>query len=233
MNIFLDTETTGLSRKSKIVELAIIVQDENTNEVIYKGSTLINPGIPIPEEASKIHGITNDKVQDAPSIMDSDVYKEFSKYNEPENCTIIHNSAFDLTMLYFHGITIHTQLIDSLSCARKIFPNFKNHKLNELVQGCEQDHRALSDCEMVMTLLSDMKMFKTKQELIEITKVPVMAFGKHKGTPVHEVDPQYLKWMVEKMKNLDYSTKMLIKSIAYRDQMNDKDVQYLKAIHYL
>lgn len=233
MNIFLDTETTGLSRKSKIVEFAIIVQDSVTEEVIYKGSTLINPGIPIPEEAHNIHGITDDKVKDAPKIKDSEVYKVFKKYNIAENYIIIHNSAFDLTILYYHDIIIHTKLIDSLSCARKIFPNFKNHKLNELVQGCEQDHRALSDCEMVMTLLSDMKMFKTTQELIEITKVPVMAFGKHKGVPVKDVDPQYLKWMVEKMKNLDYATKMLIKSIAYSDQMNENDTQYLKAIHYL
>ena len=230
MNIFLDTETTGLSRKSRIVEFAIIVQNAETEEVVYTGSTLVNPGIPIPKEASDIHGIDDCKVKDAIELKDTDVYKMFEKYNTEENCTIIHNSQFDLTMLYYHGVVINTQLIDSLTCARSLFPKFKNHKLNDLVQGCEQDHRALSDCHMVMKLMNDMLLFKSKQDLIELTKVSVMAFGKYKGFPVHEVDHGYLKWMVEKMKGLDYATKILIKSIAFSELMTEDDFTYLKAI---
>ncbi len=57
--LILDTETTGLGAQDEIVELAII----DTNGTV-KFDNLIQPTIPIPEEASRIHGITDDILQD-------------------------------------------------------------------------------------------------------------------------------------------------------------------------
>lgn len=60
--IVLDTETTGLDNEARIVEIAII--DFDTHEVFLH--TKINPQVPIPEEVSAIHGITDEMVKDAP-----------------------------------------------------------------------------------------------------------------------------------------------------------------------
>lgn len=56
--IYLDTETTGIDRNAEIVEIAIIDQSGNS---LFQ--SLVRPSIPIPQEASKIHGITDEMVQ--------------------------------------------------------------------------------------------------------------------------------------------------------------------------
>jgi DNA polymerase-3 subunit epsilon len=60
--IILDVKTTGLDGDSEIVEIAIIDLDENP---LFE--TLIKPVSLIPEEATAIHGITNEMVENAPS----------------------------------------------------------------------------------------------------------------------------------------------------------------------
>jgi DNA polymerase III subunit epsilon len=65
--IVLDVETTGLftSEGHRMVEIAAVEMLGNrpTGREFY---ALINPGRDIPEDNSKIHGITNEKVQDKP-----------------------------------------------------------------------------------------------------------------------------------------------------------------------
>lgn len=61
--VFFDLETTGLSvSKDRIVELALIRfhLDGEVDERVRR----FNPGIPIPPEVSKVHGITNNDVDD-------------------------------------------------------------------------------------------------------------------------------------------------------------------------
>ena len=58
--IYLDTETTGISKSDEIIEISVI--DHDGTELFWK---LLKPTIPIPREAEKIHGISNRKVADA------------------------------------------------------------------------------------------------------------------------------------------------------------------------
>lgn len=52
-----DTETTGVNVESDRIVTASIVEVRKTGLVSTR-EWLINPGVPIPEEASKIHGVT-------------------------------------------------------------------------------------------------------------------------------------------------------------------------------
>lgn len=61
----LDTETTGLHDSARIVEIAVLGVG---GEVLL--DSLVNPGVPIPAEATGIHGITDDMVKTAPSFGD-------------------------------------------------------------------------------------------------------------------------------------------------------------------
>lgn len=61
--VFLDTETTGLFGDVRIVEIAIV--DHEGRPLV---DTLVNPGIPIPWQASKVHGIGDDDVAGMPSL---------------------------------------------------------------------------------------------------------------------------------------------------------------------
>ncbi len=65
MTVYLDTETTGLSaaRGDTIVEIAIV--DHRGDALI---NTLVNPGRPIPSEAIRVHGISDEMVRGKPSL---------------------------------------------------------------------------------------------------------------------------------------------------------------------
>jgi DNA polymerase-3 subunit epsilon len=60
--VFLDTETTGLGRDAEVVDMAVVAGD---GRVLL--DTLVRPKRRIPEDATRIHGITDWQVQTAPS----------------------------------------------------------------------------------------------------------------------------------------------------------------------
>lgn len=65
--VFLDTETTGLSPiRDRIVELAIVAAD---GRPLF--DSLLDPGIPIPWEATRVHGIDDDKVCGMPTLEEA------------------------------------------------------------------------------------------------------------------------------------------------------------------
>ena len=95
--IFLDTETTGLSYKEghKIVEIACIETKDliPTGRVFHK---LINPKRDVPDEAFKIHGFSKEFLSDKEIF--EDVADEFLKFIKNKKI-IIHNAPFDLSFL--------------------------------------------------------------------------------------------------------------------------------------
>ncbi|AHD07457.1 3'-5' exonuclease [Paenibacillus larvae] len=85
--LILDTETTGIEYDSEIVDIAIIDLDKN---LIF--ASLVKPICPIPEEATMIHGITNEMVADAPSWLE--VWAQVQKLLSGKTL-LIYNADFD------------------------------------------------------------------------------------------------------------------------------------------
>ena len=83
--IFLDTETTGLSYREghKIVEIACIETKDliPTNKVFHK---LINPKRSVPEEAFKIHGFSQEFLSDKETF--DQVADEFLCFIKDKRC---------------------------------------------------------------------------------------------------------------------------------------------------
>ena len=62
---FIDLETTGINLATdRIIEIAIVKVLADGNRSVKR--KLINPQIPIPQQSSDMHGITNEMVKDAP-----------------------------------------------------------------------------------------------------------------------------------------------------------------------
>ena len=156
--IFLDTETTGLSFKEghKIVEIACIETKEliPTNKIFHK---IINPKRSVPEEAYKIHGFSEDFLKNKNTFDEiADELLDFIK----DKKIIIHNANFDLNFLNGELIFIKKELIekkqviDSLELARNKFPGLSN-SLDALCKRFNIDlsrrtkHNALLDCELL------------------------------------------------------------------------------------
>tara|TARA_Y100000992_G_scaffold219422_1_gene151911 strand:- start:24 stop:689 length:666 start_codon:yes stop_codon:yes gene_type:complete len=156
--IFLDTETTGLSFQEghKIVEIACIETKDliPTNKIFHK---LINPERNIPEEAFKIHGFSKEFLSTKqPFNQIADDFLNFIKGKK----IIIHNASFDLGFLNNELGKINKQrinkaeVIDSLEVARNKFPGTSN-SLDALCKRFNIDlskrikHNALLDCELL------------------------------------------------------------------------------------
>ncbi len=149
---FIDVETTGLSpRSARVCEVAAI--NFRGAERVGTLAELVNPGLPIPPEVSRIHGITDSMVKDSPSF--GGVAPRLLAMLE-SSVLVAHNAEFDLKFLHaeFERVglkfpRLHT--IDTLLVARKNW-KFKSNRLGniaaELNFSNEGWHRALSDVEM-------------------------------------------------------------------------------------
>ena len=156
--IFLDTETTGLSFKDghKIVEIACIESKDliPTGKVFHK---LINPERTVPEEAFKIHGFSEKFLSEKETF--NVIADEFLNFIQGKKI-IIHNASFDLSFLNGELLSIKKELvnkqlvIDSLEIARNKFPGTSN-SLDSLCRRFNIDlsrrtkHNALLDCELL------------------------------------------------------------------------------------
>lgn len=97
--IVFDTETTGLSpAKDRILEIGAIKFKDGAP--VEKFHTYINPGRPIPEDASAINKITDEMVSDSPTI--SQILPTFEAFLG-ESPLVAHNMEFDLKFLYYSG----------------------------------------------------------------------------------------------------------------------------------
>lgn len=63
----LDTETTGLTEADRICEIAVVIMENGKR--LSAWSSLVNPGISIPADATAVHGITDEMVLAAPTIQ--------------------------------------------------------------------------------------------------------------------------------------------------------------------
>ena len=156
--VFLDTETTGLSFRDghKVVEIACIETKDliATGKVFHK---LLNPKRSMPEEAFKVHGFSQEFLSDKETFEQiADEFLDFIKNKK----IIIHNASFDVGFLdgelgLIQKEKINRKLvIDSLEVARNKFPGTSN-SLDALCKRFNVDlsrrtkHNALLDCELL------------------------------------------------------------------------------------
>ncbi|CAN5357566.1 DNA polymerase III subunit epsilon [soil metagenome] len=182
--IFLDTETTGLSPESgdRIIEIGCV---EMLNRRL-SGRNLhfyVNPERPSHEDAVKIHGLTDEFLADKPLFAAvADELMEFVEGAE----IIIHNANFDIGFLNeelrrlgrpkFPGHV--AQVTDSLLMAREMFPG-KSNSLDALCKRLEVDNsnRSLHGALLDAGLLAEVyiRMTRGQNSLVIDTSEPSAA----------------------------------------------------------
>ncbi len=133
--VVFDTETTGLlpSRGDEIVQLAavrIVNGRLVENEVL---NTLVNPAMAIPDASTRIHGISNAMVADAPAI--EQVAQRFHKFAQGA-VLVAHNASFDLAFLRRDeariGLCFDHPVLDTVLLSAIVFGQSENHSLDAL-----------------------------------------------------------------------------------------------------
>ena len=211
---FFDLETTGVNiAKDRIVEISILKAFPDGSE---KDKTwLVNPEMPIPAEATAVHGITNEKVADEPTFKE--VSAEIYSWFKGSDLAGYNSDRFDIPLLAEEMLraeidvdfkkhkTIDVQTIFHKMEQRTLTAAYKFYCEKNL----ENAHSASADTKATFEVLkaqidyyedleNDVDMLSqstTRHSSVDFAgyirknkeNEPIFGFGKHKGKTVVEV----------------------------------------------
>jgi DNA polymerase-3 subunit epsilon len=158
--IVLDTETTGLSSADRVCEVTVALCRDG--KITHEVSSLVNPGIPIPESATAIHGITDSCVQDSPRLKD--LLPSILDLLCLDLPWVAHHMAFDFRMLTYDidrsVLPRGVPTLCTLEYSRRRHPDLRRHAKHRLSDvadffGLEhgQLHRSRGDVELLSRIV--------------------------------------------------------------------------------
>ena len=222
----IDLETTGTNLGSdRIVEIAIVKILPDGKKITKQ--KLLNPEIPIPQASADIHGITDEKVRDAPTFKQ--VANELKQFLD--NCDLAgyNSNRFDIPLLVEEFLRIGMEFDTrgrKLVDVQRVFHMMEQRTLSAAYRfycnkNLEGAHGAEADAEATLEVLEaqlnkypqlgkdvdSIVKFTGEDQIVDFARrftlengVEVFNFGKHKGRPVAEVlrsEPQYYDWMMK------------------------------------
>lgn len=213
--VFFDLETTGINiSKDRIVEISLLKVHPNGKEEVK--TRRINPEMPIPPQATAIHGITDEDVKDCPTFKQ--VAKSLADILEGCDIAGFNSNRFDVPMLSEEFLRagvdfdpgkrkfVDVQVIYHRKEPRTLEAAYKFYcdKALDNAHSAEADTRATyevlksqlkhyDDLENDIEFLS--KEFSSFNDNVDFAGrmiydekgVEVFNFGKHKGKPVAQV----------------------------------------------
>ena len=238
----LDFETTGTDTMSDWIVQVAILKVPGANQEKERFKSLVNPGIPIPESASEVHGITNEMIKEAPpwKVVGEQV-KEFLK-----GCDLagFNSNQFDIPLMMscFNRVKIDFNLdgVKFLDAA-VIFKRMHERTLSAAVKlycnrELEDAHDAMVDVEGTYDVF--IAMLKAHPELKDMKRSELelfcnydkqrcdvanrfyldedgdycFNFGKHRGSKA-KTERGFLSWMLKQ----DFlpDTKKIAKQILF------------------
>lgn len=161
--LVIDAETTGLDVKtSRVVELGAAMWEGGK---FVRRRALVNPGVPIPEGASKVHGILDEHVKDADAI--DAVLRRMAPYFRPDRVVVGYNAYnYDSVLINNEAERVGSdfridrgRVIDVMTHVQWVFRHERGRGLSDVCarfgirpQG-GQAHSAAVDCQMTGELL--------------------------------------------------------------------------------
>lgn len=158
MFAIVDIETTGSKPDyDKIIEIAIYLHDGE--KIVDAFCSLINPERYIPDFITKLTGISNAMVADAPKFYE--VAKKIVQFTEG-HIFVAHNVQFDYSFLKNEfrslGYNYQRQTLCTVRLSRKLIPNLPSYSLGRLCESLgikiHERHRAKGDAEATAKLLT-------------------------------------------------------------------------------
>ncbi|MGC6421319.1 MAG: exonuclease domain-containing protein [Flavobacteriaceae bacterium] len=211
---FFDLETTGVNiTNDRIVEMAVLkLHPDGTEE---EKLWLVNPEIPIPPEAAAVHGITDDKVADAPTFKE--LAPEISAFISQSDLAGFNSDRFDIPLLAEEMLradfdfdmkklkTVDVQTVFHKMEQRTLTAAFKFYCQQELTNA----HSAMADTRATFQVLQAqlerydalepsvdfLNTFTARRKSADLAGFIVFnkegkecfSFGKHKGKTVDQV----------------------------------------------
>lgn len=221
--VSIDLETTGTRvGVDRIIQVACCVLTPEGKRDTWK--TLVNPGCPIPKEATEIHGITDEMVADANPL--SGIAPVLFSLLHGRHLSGFNVRRFDWPFLLadLQRVGAQTPTPATVVDVMAVYHSLVKRDLPAAVRlylGREHvcAHDAAADAEATLDVLDAMVSWhqadglpSSPGELVsylrdpsfidEVGKFrwvngePCIAFGKHAGTPLPRLDPGFLRWML-------------------------------------
>lgn len=201
----IDVETTGLEPDSAVVEVGWtdVLRDGDGWIVGVTHSALVDPGVPIPPEASAIHHIVDADVKGALPLIET-----LSRHAVLDDCEIFaaHNAAHESQHIALPG---GARWLCSYKCAVRFAPNARKWSNQYLRYAMKLDldrdaatppHRAGPDSYVTAHVIARMLAKNPLGFMLSVSEKPIiyprLSFGKHKGVPCAEVPLDYWDWML-------------------------------------
>jgi DNA polymerase-3 subunit epsilon len=181
---FVDIETTGgRTNYDRILEIGI-VRVEN-DQILDTYSTLINPHSHIPSDISRLTGIKESDVLNAPSFREvaAEIIEKLKDYT-----FVAHNVRFDYGFIKAEfarlGATYTSKHFCTVKLSRALYPNHTRHNLDSIIERfdliCENRHRALDDALAICTFyhkakkqINDQLFRETMARIMKKTYLPL------------------------------------------------------------
>ncbi|MEO8962430.1 MAG: 3'-5' exonuclease [Ginsengibacter sp.] len=224
--VFIDLETTGINiATDRILEIAIIKILPDKSKLVKR--KLINPQMPIPKASSDIHGITDERVKDAPAFKE--VANELKQFIDNADLSGYNSNRFDIPLLMEEflraGIVLDmtnrrmldVQTIFHMMEKRTLEAAYKFYCQKDLIDAHSAEADASATWEILEAqldrynhlgdTLESVLQFTGEEKYVDFARrfvlddeVEIFNFGKHKGRSVAEVlkaEPQYYDWMMK------------------------------------
>ena len=149
--VVFDLETTGLSHeRDAVVEIGAVRIRAGQVIAAETFHSLVNPQRPIPFYVSRVHGLFDRDVKNAPTI--SQVLPQFLEF-VGTHPVVAHNANFDVGFIRSaaqrHGVQWNPVQICTVQLSRQAFPGVKGHKLDDLASRLNltftSRHRSMGD----------------------------------------------------------------------------------------
>jgi DNA polymerase-3 subunit epsilon/exodeoxyribonuclease X len=226
--LLFDTETTGAATEDRIIQIGGMIISSKTDIEVF--DEMCSTDVEIKLEAMEVHNITPELIEGKPPFSQTKFYNKILELNQASNYLIAHNINFDLGMLEKEGFENNFTLIDTLRCAKHLYPELPYHRLQYLRYALElykreekeandlgiviKAHDAIGDVLVMKLFLRHLSKkclevypdYNPMEKLAELTKTPVLIktfrFGKYKGEDIEDVSYQDLGYLQWMRKNM-------------------------------
>lgn len=212
--VFFDLETTGVNiTNDRIIEITLLRIEPNGREA--EKTFMVNPGIPIPQEATNIHGIKDEDVVDKPFFKQ--IAKSVASFIEGADISGFNSNRFDIPLLAEEFLRadvdfnmknrkfVDVQVIYHKMEQRNLAAAYKFYCKKELTDAHSSKADTYATYEILKAQLDyyseiphsipELSEFSSQNKNVDLAghiilndkNVEVFNFGKYKGVSVEEV----------------------------------------------
>jgi DNA polymerase-3 subunit epsilon/exodeoxyribonuclease X len=225
MLIFLDFELSGFEPEDVVCSAALLAFEDGCCKRVMH--TFVDEAKKISPKASMVHKITNDMLENAPKLQESQLYKYLQELNCESNTLIVHDASKIVTQAKKYNLKWYGKIIDTFRLVKHLEQECEVFSLEYLkyelrlykkeaqclrlcgIEDALCKKKALDDVITMQLLYEYLAQMCSEEEMHRLSFTPVLLekfpFGKYVGYYIEEIvqsQPNYVAWMLS-LEDLD------------------------------